>query len=479
MKRHPIVTVMGHVDHGKTTLLDALRNTNVVDKESGGITQHTGASQISYKDHKITFIDTPGHEAFSEMRSRGGKIADIVVLVVAANEGVKPQTKEAIAHAKFAKIPIIVAITKTDLPETNIQMLKSQLNKEGIILEEFGGDVICVEVSAHKKLNLDKLLDSILAVSDLVENTDSDEGDLKGFVLESRHDPRRGYTTSLIITNGTLKVGDEILVANRIKGKIRAILDFQGKNIPHIKAGDPGEILGLKEMAHPGEIIEIFKGAELDAKPERVVNVEGEYVLKIKGNLTVIVRADTEGTMEAIVSSLEKLKYEERIVEIVLKGVGEIKESDILLASASNSIVLAFKVGIPSIVSEKARHANVIVRKYDIIYELIEEVEGALEGMQEILEEKIKGRAEILKVFPLPSGDVVAGCKVIHGRLRVGDSISIREGIAADSEIFKSKIKNIKKGKESVNTMGKGTECGILLSGGHERLKENLMVEVL
>jgi len=473
---------MGHVDHGKTSLLDALRNTSVVNTESGGITQHIGASQITHNNKKITFIDTPGHAAFSEMRSRGGKAADIVILVVAANDGVKPQTKEAIAHAKAAKVPIIVAINKVDLPGVNVSKVKNQLLEYDLQLEEFGGEIISVEVSATMKTNLDKLLDSILAIWEMTEDT-KESKDLKGFVLESKHDSKKGYTATLIVTNGSLSVGQEILIGKAIKCKVKSIVDFLGKKVTTLQAGDPGEILGLKELPQSGETFVLYTGQSLDTTVEEIEEVENDenfdpFAAK-GGELNLILRADTQGTLEALVGSLQKLEYEGNKVTIILKDVGEVKESDLLLASVSKAIVVAFKVAVAGKIVDKSREMKILVRKYDIIYELIEEIQGALEGVFELKEEKVKGRAEILKIFPLPSGDVVAGCLITHGRLREGDSVSIRTEPNKEAEVFKSKIKILKKASVQTKTIGIDTECGVLLNSGYDKLKEGMLLEVL
>lgn len=476
MKRPPIVTVMGHVDHGKTSLLDALRDTSVVDSESGGITQHIGASQITIKDKKITFIDTPGHAAFTEMRSRGGKAADIVILVVAANDGVMPQTKEAISHAKASGVPIIVAINKIDLPNVNTQKVKNQLLETDLQLEEFGGDVIAVEVSATEKTNLDKLLESVLAVWELSVPEEKEVKELAGFVLESKHDAKKGYTATLIVTSGSLSVGQEILIGKRIKAKIKSITDFLGKKVTTLNSGDPGEILGLKDLPDSGETFELFTNQKIEDVSTATDDPETG---KTDGNLNIVLRADTQGTLEALVSSLEKLEYEDNKINFLLKGVGDVKENDLLLASVSKAIIVAFKVNVPKKVTDKALDLKVLVRKYDIIYELIEELEGALEGLFEIKEEKVKGRAEILKLFPLPSGDVVAGCLVTHGRLRDGDSVSIRNDIAEDTEVLKTKIKTLKKASSDVKTVGIDNECGVMFNSGHEKLAKGMLVEVL
>ncbi|PIR43246.1 translation initiation factor IF-2 [candidate division WWE3 bacterium CG10_big_fil_rev_8_21_14_0_10_32_10] len=478
MKRPPIVTVMGHVDHGKTTLLDSLRNTNVVVGESGGITQHVGASQIDYKGNKITFIDTPGHEAFSEMRSRGGKIADIVVLVVAADDGVQPQTKEAISHAKAAKIPVIVAINKMDLPDVNPAKIKSQLSDQGLVLEEFGGDVIGVEISATKKTNLNLLLDSILALSEMSDNNDSSKDPFEGFVLESLHNNKVGVLTNILVTNGVLNRGDEILVGGIHVAKIKAITDSFGKKVDFVKAGDPASILGLKEVVKPGDPIILYTGQDIE-NYKKVTILNRKSPFEQSGYLPVIIRADTQGTLEAILASLAKLEYEDRKVDVLLSGVGELKESDILLASVSHAIVISFKVSIPSVISDKCEKDGIIIREYEVIYNLIEEIDGALEGISEIEEEKVRGRAVIQKLYPLPSGDVVCGSLVTHGRLRVGDSVVIREDDELKTEVFKTKIKNLKKAKESVTTVGKNTECGVLLNSNNEKLREDLIIDVI
>ncbi len=473
MNRPPIVTVMGHVDHGKTTLLDTLRKTNVVKSESGGITQHTGASQIEHKGKKITFIDTPGHEAFSEMRARGGKIADIAILVVAANDGVKPQTKEALSHIKAANVPVIVAITKTDLPDINIQRVKKQIFDEGLVLEEFGGDVICVEVSASKGTNLDKLLESIVVLSEMLEVTDSEKDLLEGFVLESTHNTKKGFVANVVVRKGILKLGDELIIGKSNVFKVRSLFDTNNKPIKEVKAGDPCEILGLKKIAEPGDLLKKYNGEQIT---EEVLN-NNDSLVKAEG-LNVILRTDTFGTLEAIKASISKIEYEGKRVNLILSDCGEIKESDINLASATGSIVIAFKVSVPSRVQDRADQLNILIREYDVIYNLVEELSGALEGVFEIQEEKVKGRAEVLKLYPLPSGDIIAGCKVTHGRLRVNDNISILD-TDLKTELFRSKIKNLKKGTQKAELVGKDTECGVLLLSNFEKLKEGYYINVL
>lgn len=476
MNRPPIVTVMGHVDHGKTTLLDALRGTKVVEGESGGITQHTGASQVEHSGNKITFIDTPGHEAFTEMRARGGKVADIVILVVAANDGVMPQTKEAISHAQAANIPIIVAINKIDLPDKNLPRIKGQLTEQGLNLEEYGGDVMCVEVSATQNIGLEKLLESIVTLSEFIENKDSEDGDLKGFVLEGYHDSKRGVVVNAVVTNGILNKGDEIVVANKTVAKIRNIQDSKGENVQNVIAGDPAELLGFKDLPEPGEQFIKYTGQELDSADSFNSSANSS---SSSDDLEILVRADTQGTLEAIKASLEKLEHEGRKVKFLLADIGDLKESDILLASVSNAIVLCFKVKVPSKVQEMAEKKGLILRQYDVIYEMIEEIEGALEGMQEMAEEKVKGRAIIEKLFTLPSGDVVAGVNVLKGRLRVGDSVSIRTEEDAEKEVFKSKIKNLQFGRDQINTVGKDKECGMMIVGNFDKLLEGYIIEVL
>lgn len=479
MNRPPIVTVMGHVDHGKTTLLDTLRNSNVVGTESGGITQHTGASQIIFESKKITFIDTPGHEAFSEMRSRGGKIADIAILVVAANDGVKPQTKEALSHIKVAGIPLIVAITKMDLPNINIARVKKQIFDEGLVLEEFGGDVMCVEVSAAKKTNLDILLKSIIALSEIIETPDSDKDNLEAYVLESNHNSKKGFVANIVLTKGILTVGDVISIGRGESFKVKSILDFEKKPIKKVLAGDPCEILGLKNLATSGDVVKHSNSEALIIEEELPSeSVQQGAPTITEAGLNVILRADTFGTLEAIKASITKISFEGKRVRLLLADCGEVKESDVNLAKASNSIIIAFKAIIPQRVKDKADVAKVLIREYDVIYNLVEEISGALEGIFEIEEEKIKGRAEILKLYPLPSGDIIAGCKVSHGRLRANDSVSIFDP-QVNEEVFKTKIKNLKKGLQKADIVGKNTECGVLFLSGFEKLKEGLIINVI
>ncbi|MDQ5981923.1 MAG: translation initiation factor [Patescibacteria group bacterium] len=462
--RPPVVTIMGHVDHGKTSILDAIRNSNVVKGESGGITQHIGAYTIETNGKKITFIDTPGHEAFTQMRSRGGAAADIVILVVAANDGVKPQTKEAIMHAKAANVPIIVAINKIDLPTADPMRVKKQLGENGIMVEGFGGDIVAVDVSATQKTNLDQLLEVINLTAEMEqEKYKSDPSDrLEAIIIESKRDNRRGVLVSVVVKKGVLKLGDEIIVSG-ITGKVKSMSSWNQKSIKEILTGEAGELMGISDVPHVGDII-YRKGdspeqAEISAESsEKVQQVDTAKDRK----LNLIIRADTVGTQEAIEQSLAKVIVDDARPEIILAGTGDVKESDVLLASTARAIIIAFKVSAPGSIAKIAESNKVIIREHEIIYKLIEEIEGALEGVLEIEEAKIKGKGIVIDKFVLPkSGMVVAGTLVEAGRFKVNNRVGIfREDM--DTPLYVARIRSIHIGKGEKETAGKGDECGLL-----------------
>lgn len=461
--RPPIVTIMGHVDHGKTSILDAIRESNVVRTESGGITQHIGAYTIEKAGKRITFIDTPGHEAFTQMRSRGGAAADIVILVVAANDGVMPQTKEAIMHAKAAKVPIIVAINKSDLPTADPMRVKKQLAENDILTEGFGGDIVAVEVSATKGTNLDQLLDIINLTAELEQDKYEihDTDLLEATIIESRKDNRRGVLVSVVVLKGTLKYSDELVVKN-ITGKVKAISTWNQKSVTQIPAGEAGEIMGMIDVPEVGEVIrrksEIADGTDL-GQAKVAEQAEAHDVTKA---LNLIIRADTVGTQEAIVQSLQKLNVEDATPQIVLAGTGDVKESDVLLASSARAIIIAFKVDASGSVRKLAESSKIIIREHDIIYKLIEEIEGALEGVLEIEEAKIKGRGIVIDKFVLPKSQmVVAGTLVEAGKFKVGNRIGLFRG-DPDTPIYVARVRSIHMGKNEVTSAGKGDECGLL-----------------
>jgi translation initiation factor IF-2 len=499
--RPPIVTIMGHVDHGKTSILDAIRedyavgavavtsqSTKLLKKitagESGGITQHIGAYTVEKDGRRLTFIDTPGHEAFTQMRARGGKAADVVILVVAADDGVMPQTKEAIMHAKAANVPIIVALNKSDLPGANPMRVKQQLAENGIAVEGFGGDIVTVETSATKKTGIAELLDVILLITDLNQSAleASAEGQLNAVVIESKHHPKKGVIVSVVVKNGTMKLRDEVTVSGIIT-KVKSLTDSMGNLVNSATLGDAVEILGFPEVpsvgdtvyrvgeTHEGEIVEeaVIEDATL------LSTEEGSNVKK----LNMVIRADTAGTQEAIVASLMKLQLEDARPNILFAGTGDVKESDILLASTGRAIVVAFKVGVPASVTDLAKQKKVIVRDHEIIYKLIEEVQGALEGVVEIEEAKIKGKGLVIQTFVLPkSNTTIAGTLIIAGKFRKNQRVGLFRG-DKDVPVQVSRIKSIHVGPKEVEVANKGQECGLLFKPAIADIKLDDEIEVL
>ncbi len=467
--RPPIVSVMGHVDHGKTSLLDAIRKTDVAGKEFAGITQHIGAYQVSYNGTLITFIDTPGHEAFSNMRARGGKVADIVVLVVAGTEGVMPQTKEAIIHARAGGAKILVAINKCDLEGFDSQKTKQQLAQENVLVEDWGGDVISIECSAKSGVNLECLLDSIVAQAQIMELKADPTGEPEALIIESRLDAKRGAVVTAVIKNGTLRVGAEIS-AGKQQAKIRSISDFLGRPIKEAGPGTPVELLGFKDAPSVGDII-VQKGSVLEtlSEEENRVEIVGKNT---KNKVTVVIRSDTLGTLEAIKASLAKMAVESPVanfsLEFLATGTGDITHGDVLLAESAGGVVLGFNAKTTASVLDLAENHHVKVLTFRTIYELMDFVEKLLSGAAITEESKVKGRAEILKLFKLESGDIILGCKVIAGILKEDAKIAVYDKDPADlkkedAPIYTGSIKKIKEGRNDVTSVGKGKECGLLL----------------
>ena len=465
----PVVTVMGHVDHGKTTLLDAIRNTRVVETESGGITQHIGASVVEIDGKKITFIDTPGHEAFTAMRAKGAKVTDIVVLVVAADDGVKEQTIEALNHAKDAKVPIVVAINKIDAPGANPERVKSQLSELGLIPDEWGGDTMYVEVSALKKKNIDKLLQAILLQAELMELKADHHKKGVGYVIESRVDPGRGVVFTLIVKNGVVKTGDFFVVGNTW-GKIRAIFDDKGRKINEILPGLPGEIVGAEELPNAGDKLNVVEDEDIAkevaekrkyySKIENVKSIRSyEEAFAEKKELKFIVKTDVFGSAEAIKYSLEKLSTDEVTVKVIHFGVGQVTESDVMLASASGASIIAFRTKVAGKVSELAKQEKVNIKKYSIIYEIIEDVQKQIKGLKEpVLVEKVLGTAEVRKVFRVSGVGNVAGAYVKSGVIQRKAKVRIyRDG----KLVFDGEIASLKRFKDDVSEVSEGYEFGI------------------
>lgn len=495
VERPPVVAVLGHVDHGKTTLLDSIRHTDVAGGEAGGITQHTGAYQVTVDGRKITFLDTPGHEAFTAMRARGAQVTDIVVLVVAADDGVMPQTREAISHAKAAGVIIIVALNKIDRPNANPQRVMEELAQEGLQPEEWGGETIVVPVSALNKVGIDDLLANILVVAELEQYKANPKGHCVGTVIESELDRFRGVTATLLVQNGTLKRGDSIVVGPTW-GRIKAMFDYEGKQLKQAGPSMPVVILGLQEAPDAGDVFEVME-SDREAKQtagdrqeridraatgsaRRQMSLE-EVFARFEGGetktLNLIVRADVQGTLEPVMRSLEDLGNEEISVKILQAAIGDISESDVMLAEASDAVIIGFSVGIDKAAQHRAELSGVEIRHYDIIYKMIEDVEAALTGMLEpIYENAVIGHAEVLQLFKLRRG-VIAGCNVTDGVVKRN---ALARVLRSGEEIVPSaRINTLRRFTEDVAEVRTGFECGIRLSTGDELLQEGDVIEIL
>lgn len=483
--RPPIVTFLGHVDHGKTSILDAIRHTSVQKGEYGGITQHIGAYQIDHKGNLITFIDTPGHAAFTQMRARGGKAADIVVLVVAADDGVQPQTKEAIQHAKAANAAMIVAINKMDKAGADADKVKQELARENVMVEDWGGDIISVETSATKDEGLEDLLDSIIVLSEVLELKASPDDELEATIIESKKDKSKGVVVNAVVRNGSLKMGQEI-TASGYEGKVKSLVGDTGKVLTTAGPSVPVEILGFKVNPRVGDLI-VEKGSDLEelAVDEDRVEIVGQETKKTIG---IIIRGDTQGTLQAVKGSLAKLVTEnvnaDYSLKFLLEGTGFPTESDVLLASSANGLIVCFNVQIPSSVRDFAESRGVPVKTYQTIYDLIDEVKDVLEGAAFREEAEIKGRAKILKTFKLQSGDVIAGCEILAGKLNKGDRIAVYNENPADVEendepVYRGSIKKLKDNKDDVKTIRKGNECGILFKPQFDDIEKGQYIEVI
>lgn len=465
--RPPIVTLMGHVDHGKTTLLDAIRKTNVVATEHGGITQHIGAYQVEFGGHKITFIDTPGHAAFEKMRARGAEIADIVILVVAASEGVKPQTIEAIKHIKKADKPVIVAATKVDLPQINLEKLKSELQKQEIVVEGYGGNVPIIEVSAPQKKGIEELLEVINLSWQLSPQPSFPEEPIEALVVESFLDKSRGPIVSLIIKKGTLKVGQKI----QIDGDtitIRALVDDQGKNIKEAEPGKPAEVLGFKKTIEVGTTV-YEENQKIEEGNKQQVNFE-ELIAKAeeaKNRFKTIIKADVLGSLEAILSNLP-----DRVL-ILSSGVGDITATDVNFAKIAKAPILAFNVKVPSSVKGLAEREKVVIREYKVIYDLLSDMEAVSESFaQAKFEAKVTGRAKVLTTFEI-EGKHVAGASVTFGKINVGDHVLVK---TQNDTQLEGQISSLRKYKKDVQTVASGQECGILINPEID-FKEGYIIE--
>ena len=470
--RPPVVTIMGHVDHGKTSLLDSLRDTNVVSSEHGGITQHIGAYQVKTNDNKlITFIDTPGHAAFTEMRARGSKITDIVVLVVAADDGIKPQTVEAIKHAKAAKVPIIVAINKCDLPEKNISKIKNEMMQYELVAEDLSGDTLFVEVSALKKINLDKLKEAILLQSEILDLKASFTDDAKGVVIESKIDKGKGPVSTILISNGNLKRGD-YFVCGDTWGKIRAMISYEGKSVNEASPSMPVEILGMNSTAYAGAEFLVTKNEE-EAKKlsefKKTNKAKNQLIakdkttlfenLKEKDELNIVIKSDVQGSSEALKMAINKIEHKEVEAKIILSDIGMINETDVSLAKASNAILIGFNVKPNREAKKLAEEQKIDIKFFNIIYEALDFVEKSLSGLLEPdIKETILGSAEIKKIFKVSNAGKIAGSKVISGEIKSRSRARIiRDGVV----VYNGEILSIYREKDQVKEVGTGFECGI------------------
>ncbi|MCI0415143.1 translation initiation factor IF-2 [bacterium] len=474
--RPPVVTIMGHVDHGKTSLLDAIRETNVAGGESGGITQHIGAYQVRVGQRGITFIDTPGHEAFTRMRARGAQVTDIVVLVVAADDGVMPQTLEAIDHAKAAKVPIIVAINKIDKPDANPDRIKRQLADHEILIEEYGGDTVCVEISARKRTNIPTLLEMILLVADILDLKSSPNRLAAGTVLEARLDKSRGPAATVLVQNGTLKAGD-VYVVGAVMGRVRAMFDDRGAKMKEATPGNPVEVLGSQGVPQAGDAFQVFKdefkarsivafrqarAKELAAASTSRLSLDQLFSKIQQGEireLPVIVKADVQGSIEVMKDTLTKLGTEEVKIRMIHSGTGAVTSSDVLLASASNAIIVAYNVRPEPKARELAEKEKVDIRTYTVIYSVVNEIKSALSGLlRPTIKEVFLGTAEVRDTFRIPKVGTVAGSYIVSGKLNRNAQVRlVRDNVV----IYEGKISSLRRFKEDASEVKEGFECGV------------------
>ena len=489
-ERPPVITIMGHVDHGKTSLLDAIRTTNVVEGEAGGITQKIGAYQVVKDGKRITFIDTPGHEAFTDMRARGAQVTDIAILVVAADDGVMPQTVEAISHAKVAKVPIIVAVNKIDKPEANPMKVKQELMEHGIVSVEWGGDVEFVEVSAKKKINLDGLLDTILITSEILELKGNVRKRAKGVVLESRLDPKIGPIADILVQEGTLKIGD-VIVAGEVQGKVKALLNDKGERVNTAIVSQPVEVIGFNNVPDAGDTMYVIQNEQHakriveEVRKERKIQETTKKTISLESlsdqlkhedlkELNLILRADSKGSVDALRDSLLKLSNDEVAVNIIQAASGAITESDIKLAEAAGAIIIGFNVRPTTKALKEAETNKVEIRTSGIIYHIIEDIEKALAGMLDPeFKEEYQGRIEIKKVFKVSKVGNIAGCIVIDGKVKNDSNIRIlRDNVV----IYEGKLASLKRFKDDAKEVVAGQECGLGVENFND-IKEGDVVE--
>ena len=474
--RPPVVTVMGHVDHGKTRLLDAIRQTDVMATEAGAITQHIGAYQVMVGEQKITFLDTPGHEAFTAMRAHGAQITDIIILVVAADDGVMPQTVEAINHARAAEVPIVVALNKIDKPEADPDRVKQQLAEAGLVIEEWGGDIVCVPISAKEKIGIQELLENLLVVAEVEELKANPAGPASGVVIEAEMDRNRGPLATILVNSGTLKPADTVVVGGTW-GRVRAMLNDLGKQIKKAGPATPVEILGLNSVPQAGDILTAVASEhqaqsmlekhrreeeERTAASSKVVSLHNLHDKissgQVKG-LNIILKADVQGSIEPIRNSLERPSTDEVQVRILHSGTGNVSESDVMLATASNGLIIGFGVGTDEGARRLASTEGIDIRHYDVIYNVVDDVEKALKGLLEPeLVEVIEGHAEVRAVFSAPKGVQVAGIYVLDGKVSRNSSVRVRRG---EEVISDTTVSSLRRFKDDVREVATGYECGI------------------
>ncbi len=474
--KSPVITIVGHVDHGKTTLLDVIRKSHITKKEAGGITQHIGAYVVNLKDNRFVFIDTPGHEAFTTIRARGVKATDIVVLVVAADDGVMPQTVEAINHARAANVPIIVAINKIDKATANIDKVKKELSKYQLVPEEWGGDTLFAEISALQKKGITELLELISLQAEMLELKANPELPATGVVIETKLNKGRGILATVLIQDGHLKIGDYFVIG-KAYGKVRSMMDDMGEHLSYAGPSTPVEITGFNKMPSAGDIFQVVASDHFakiiiaereleekrkEKKEEERVSLESLFEEMKRGRikeLNIILKADTQGTLDAILEALPPLSNEEVEVKVIHGGIGTISETDIMLASASNALVIGFNVAVDQNAQRLAKNEEIEIRTYTIIYDLIDEVKAALKGyLKPKLEEIVTGEAEVREIFKIPKVGVVAGCYVTEGKISTKDSIRV---LRKEEKLYEGKEFSLRRFKDDVKEVSSGYECGI------------------
>jgi translation initiation factor IF-2 len=473
----PVVTIMGHVDHGKTSLLDTIRKTKVAAGEAGGITQHIGAYQVEVGGKKITFLDTPGHEAFTAMRARGAQVTHIAVIVVAADDGVMPQTREAIAHAQAAKVPIIIAINKIDKENANPEYVKQQLAEMGVVIEEYGGDTVCVSVSARKGIGIDDLLEMILLVAEVQDIRANPNRPAIGTIIEAKLDKSSGPMATVLVQQGTLKMGDNIVVG-ALAGKVRAMFNDRGKRIQKAPPSTPVSIIGLPEVAQAGDRLEVvadertarqraLQEAEKrreETMPLGQVNLDTLYMQMQQGKvkeLNVVLKCDVQGSAEAIKNALSKVGEDNLKVRLISEGIGNISETDVHLAAASGAVVIGFNVKADGAAQRQAQKEGVEIRYYNIIYQLIDDIQAALTGMLEpVFREVVEGHAEVIQIFKAGKNVIIAGCRVTDGKITRSSRARV---LRKSTKVYEGLVASLRRGKDDVREIASGYECGIVL----------------